>query len=159
MITKDILIREATRDDMAGLITLLEQAGLSSHAVLVDGTRYWVIEQASGPIIGTIGLELGQGTALLRSAAVSPAYQDQGIGTQLVLHVFREAARAGLQRIYLFSTDAGAYWQRHHFREVPVPELVRMLPSAPQVKYYESMGWLPTEVAWRRDLDEASMLQ
>ena len=40
------------------------------------------------------------------------------------------------------------------FHEVPVPELVAALPAAPQVRHYDALGWLPTEVAWRRDLVE-----
>ena len=58
----------------------------------------------------------------------------------------------GVARAYLFSTDAGAFWARTGFREVPVPELVAALPAAPQVRHYDALGWLPTEVAWRRDL-------
>ena len=38
------------------------------------------------------------------------------------------------------------------FHEVPVSELIAVLPDAPQVHRYEMLGWLPTEVAWRRDL-------
>jgi hypothetical protein len=43
--------------------------------------------------------------------------------------------------------------QRLKFPEVPVSELVAALPEAPQVVQYEQQSWLPTKVAWRRDLD------
>ena len=43
--------------------------------------------------------------------------------------------------------------QRLKFPAVPVSELVAALPEAPQVVSYEQQSWLPTEVAWRRDLD------
>jgi predicted N-acetyltransferase YhbS len=72
----------------------------------------------------------------------------------LVQHAVDAAVSAGYRRIYLFSTGAGAYWQRLGFREVAVAELVSAMLAAPQVKRYEVLGWLPTEVAWRRDLDE-----
>jgi hypothetical protein len=54
--------------------------------------------------------------------------------------------------VYLFSTDAGEYWTRQGFYEVPVPELVEALPDAPQVHHYRNIGWLPTEIAWRLEV-------
>lgn len=74
----------------------------------------------------------------------------QGLGTSLVQHAL--TAATGYQHVYLFSTGAGAYWQRLKFQEVPVSELVAVLPEVPQVKQYELLGWLPTEIAWRHDL-------
>ena len=62
------------------------------------------------------------------------------------------AGSGGYGRAYLFSTEAGAFWSRQGFREVPVPELVAALPDAPQVRHYDQQGWLPDEVAWRKDL-------
>ena len=43
--------------------------------------------------------------------------------------------------------------QQLKFPAVPVSELVAALPEAPQVVSYEHQSWLPTEVAWRGDLD------
>jgi N-acetylglutamate synthase-like GNAT family acetyltransferase len=147
-------IRESTTADMQALCAILAEAGLSAHAVLAGGTRYWLAERADGELLGVIGLELGAGAVLLRSAAVRTAVRGQGIGAALLRHALREAASAGQGRAYLFSTDAGAYWSRQGFREVPVAELVALLPDAPQVRHYDQQGWLPDEVAWRKDLVE-----
>jgi N-acetylglutamate synthase-like GNAT family acetyltransferase len=138
--------------DADQLLALLAEAGLSSEGLLAPRTRYWIADRPYGDMIGAVGLELGAGAALLRSAAVVPSMRGQGIGTALVRRALDEAAAEGCQRVYLFSTGAGAYWARQGFREVPVPELVAALPDAPQVRYYDRMGWLPDEVAWRRDL-------
>ncbi len=148
----DISIREASIADKAKLHALLTQVHLSSDDILVSSTRYWLAEDMYKQLMGTIGLELGQDVILLRSAAVHPTLHSQGIGTYLVQHVLNEAIVAGYRRVYLFSTDAGAYWQRLGFREVPVSEHVAALPDAPQVRRYKMLGWLPTEVSWRRDL-------
>lgn len=147
-----ISIREAGSGDLLQLRALLAEVGLSTTDLLAEGTRYWLAEAAQGGPLGVIGLEPGQQAVLLRSAAVSPSCQGQGLGAALVQHACEAAAAAGHRYVYLFSTDAGSYWQRHDFREVPVPELVAVLPLAPQVQEYERLGWLPTEVAWRRDL-------
>jgi hypothetical protein len=42
--------------------------------------------------------------------------------------------------------------ERQGFRQVPVAELVAALTGTFQVLYYDRRGWLPTEVAWRREV-------
>ncbi|GCE13113.1 GNAT family N-acetyltransferase [Tengunoibacter tsumagoiensis] len=145
-------IREATRADSDQIKIVLRQAHLSTDDLLVEGTRYWLAEDANEQPVGTIGLELGNEAALLRSVAVIPAQRGQGIGAALVQQALAAVLQAGYQRIYLFSTGSGVYWQRSGFREVPVVELVASLPDAPQVRRYNQLGLLPTEVAWRLDL-------
>ena len=148
----DIFIREATLADIAKIHTLLTQTQLSTDDILVYGARYWLVEDIHQQLVGTVGLELGKDSVLLRSAAISPSLHGQGVGTYLVQHVLNEARNAGYRHVYLFSTNAGTYWQRLGFHEVPVSELVTALPNAPQVQKYKALGWLHTEVAWRRDL-------
>ena len=148
------LIREASPIEADIICELLVESGLSAHAVLAPGTRYWLARLADGAPVGAIGLEVGAGAALLRSAAVRPAARGRGIGAALLRRALAEAAAGGQKHVYLFSTDAGAYWSRQGFSEVPVPELVAALPDAPQVRHYGEQGWLPDEVAWRRDLVE-----
>jgi N-acetylglutamate synthase-like GNAT family acetyltransferase len=145
-------IREAGAAGSASLHDLLAQIGLSSHAVLAPGTRYWLGENEAGAVIGVVGLEYEADAVLLRSAGVLPSHQGCGLGTALTNHALDAARASGATRAYLFSTGAGAYWTRLGFREVPVPELVAALPNAPQVRQYAQLGRLPTEVAWRLDL-------
>jgi N-acetylglutamate synthase-like GNAT family acetyltransferase len=138
-------IREAHRGDGPALAALLTACGLSTHAILWPGTRYWLAEGAAGAVEGAVGLELGAEAVLLRSAAVLPERRGAGIGAALTRAAI---AAAGDAAVYLFSTGAGPYWQRLGFVEVPVDELVAALPDAPQVRHYAERGWLPDEVAW-----------
>ena len=149
-----IPIREAMPSDRERLYPLLASAHLSTDAVLVEGTRYWLAEDSDRQVVGIVGLEYGAQAVLLRSAVVSPALRGQGIAAALVELALESAASAGYSCAYLFSTGAGPYWIRRGFYEVPVPELVAALPAAPQVLRFEAMGWLPTEVAWRKDLSQ-----
>jgi N-acetylglutamate synthase-like GNAT family acetyltransferase len=148
----DYTIREATHADTEALRAILAEAGLSAHALLSRGTRYWLAQRAGGGIAGVVGLEYGAMAVLLRSAAVRPDMRGRAIGGALVQQALESATAAGCRYAYLFSTDAGAYWRQQGFRQVPVPELVAALPDAPQVRHYQERGWLPTEVAWRLDL-------
>jgi len=147
-----VTIREAGFADITKLRAVLIQAQLSTDDLLVDGTRYWLAEDGEGQPVGVIGLELGITVVLLRSAAVSPSWRGQGLGTLLVQRALDVAS--GYRYVYLFSTGAGEYWRKLGFREVPVPELVAVLPEAPQVRRYEQLGWLSSELAWRCDLTE-----
>jgi predicted N-acetyltransferase YhbS len=79
-------------------------------------------------------------------------WRGHGIAAALTQEAVDAAMRGGCRAIYLFSTEAGAYWRRFGFHEVPVSEVVAALPEAPQVRQYAALGWLQTEVAWRRDV-------
>ncbi len=120
--------------------------------MLAPGTRYWLAETHDGKTVGTIGMEQGDGAVLLRSAAMLPHHRNKGISTALLQHTIQAARAAGCAYAYLFSTGAGAYWTRQGFHEAPVMELVAALPDVPQVRRYQALGWLATEVAWRRNL-------
>jgi len=146
------VIRAVAPADAEAICAILTESELSTHAVLAAGSRYWLAQRADGELIGAIGSEIGAGAVLLRSAAVRPDARGQGIGGALLRRALDEAVAADCARAYLFSTGAGSYWTQQGFREVPVPELVAALPDAPQVRQYEQEGWLPDEVAWRKDL-------
>jgi N-acetylglutamate synthase-like GNAT family acetyltransferase len=146
----NVVIREAGLADITKLEVVLTQAGLSANDLLAAETRYWLAEDGEKQPVGVVGLELGSSAVLLRSTAVSPSWRGRGVGTSLVQHALGAASK--YQRVYLFSTGAGAYWHHLGFRKVPVSELVAAFPEAPQVKQYERLGWLSTEVAWRYDV-------
>ena len=143
------MIREATPDDFESLKHLLESNHLRSENILESRTRYWVACKEP-EVIGAMGLELGERCALLRSAVVSAAERGRGIGRALTERALDWASENGYRVVYCFSTDAGSYWQAQGFDRCDVEEVVRELPHAPQVSLFRELGWLPTEVAFRR---------
>lgn len=150
--TVPVAIREAMEADRERIAGLLSAIQLSADGILTAGSRYWLAEDERAQAIGVIGLEYGSGAALLRSAGVLPEWRGAGIGAALVATALAAAQADGCRHVYLFSTGAGLYWQRYGFDEVPVDELVQALPESFQVRHYETLGWLPTEIAWRRRL-------
>ena len=140
-------IREAKDDDNLMICNLLRQHDLRPEGVLESGTKYWVAEEGVD-LIGAIGLELGQASVLLRSAIVDSHRRGKGIGRQLTEYALDWARLGGYRKAYCFSTDAGGYWVTRGFRACPVEEVVNALPTAPQVKLFHRLGWLPTEVAY-----------
>ena len=48
----------------------------------------------------------------LASVFVSPAHRNQGIGTNLVIHVMEKAKESGIQTLYLFTADKEGFYQK-----------------------------------------------
>lgn len=147
-----LVIRRAVITDTAPIIALLRTDDLRTEGILEDGTRYWVAEK--GPaLLGAIGLELGQTSVLLRSAIVAPTQRGRGIGRNLTGNALAWARESGYRAAYCFSTDAGEYWLARGFIACPVEEVVRAIPDAPQVRLFDRLDWLPTEIAYRIALE------
>lgn len=145
-------IDQAEDKDVSEMAEVLTQADLLSYDLLAPETRYWVIRDEQQRIIATAGLEFGSRAALLRSVAVLPDARSLGLAHTLADCAFQEAASKGYNAVYLFSVHAGGYWQKLGFEEVPVDEMVQMLPDVPQVNRFAQIHKLENEVAWRKQL-------
>lgn len=142
-------VEPATHDDRHAMVAVLGACGLSPFGILSPGTLYWVC-RTEGELVGTCGIELGDGCALLRSLCVARERRRSGIAEQLVTRALLEASRLDLRDVYLFSKDTGGYFERLGWREVPIAEVITRLPQAPQVRRYEGIGWYPDERAFVR---------
>jgi N-acetylglutamate synthase-like GNAT family acetyltransferase len=156
-----VSIRVATADDfdaICDLVVLLKLiADRSRITNTLVGSSYWIAESASAESaskepIGCIGLEHGKGASLVRSAAVRPEYQGQGIGDQLANVVLNAAVDRGDHKLFLFSTGAYAFWKRYGFEEVSVWTLADELPNVAQVRSGIERGWIADDRAWMRML-------
>lgn len=145
----DVRVLRATPADHAGVVAVLEACGLSSYGILAPGTLYWVCRAESG-LVGTCGIEAGDGCALLRSVGVKESWRGKGVAERLIRSALLEATRLGLRDVYLFSKDTSGYFERLGWREVPVAQAAARLPQAPQVRRYEEIGWYPDERAFVR---------
>jgi diadenosine tetraphosphate (Ap4A) HIT family hydrolase/N-acetylglutamate synthase-like GNAT family acetyltransferase len=141
-------IRPAVEGDLDSIRALAEVAGLYTSSLTFEGSSYWLAVQG-GETIGCIGLEHGEGASLLRSTAVRPDWQGQGVGGRLTGTALKAARSREDRALYLFSSHAGEYWQRLGFVQVPVTELSAALPGTPQVKSGECLGWIHAETAWK----------
>ncbi|WP_407569681.1 GNAT family N-acetyltransferase [Deinococcus altitudinis] len=143
-------VRQADPDDLETLRALADTAGLHTGSLTLAGCTYWLAVQ-SGEAVGCIGLEHGEGVSLLRSACVHPDWQGQGVGRQLANVALTAARGRGDRAVYLFSSHAGAYWERLGFVRVPVASLSAALRGVPQVNSGLTRGWIHDETAWKLD--------
>ena len=147
-----MLVRPATERDLPVILHVLSTVGLATTSVNMTDSTYW-IALLSGRPVGVIGLERAENASLLRSAAVLPEARALGVGRALVQSALTLATLRGDQAVYLFSRDAGAYWQRYGFQEVPVATLTQALANTSQVRSGVTRGWITEEVAWRKTLE------
>ena len=123
------IVRPARADDLPAVRALLSSCKLPVEGVEDQfGERYGVAEH-EGEVVGVAGIELHGGHGLMRSVAVAPESRLSGVGTALVLHRLQWAEEAGVQSLYLLTTDAARYFHRHGFRtaerDAAPPEIQR----------------------------------
>lgn len=123
-------IRKATGEDLNAIRQLLDALQLVSDDV-DQHLEHFLVAEIDGVIAGTIGMEFYERTALLRSAAVVPQYQHQGIGDKLLSSINGYAKEHGVDEIVLLTTTAQEYFARKGFSAITRDELKgRVLTSS-----------------------------
>ena len=98
------------------IIELLKASGLPTDDLpLADRLDHFVVALADNGLVGVAGLECWDSVALLRSVAVTRSVQRQGIAGQLTRHLLALARQEGVQAVYLLTTTAESYFERHDF--------------------------------------------
>ena len=115
-------VRSATSRDRQAVIRLLRAAALPTDGVPATLHDFYVAE-AHGRIVGAIGLELYDGSALLRSAVVDADARGAGIGEALVRRVLDHARTRGIRDVYLLTTTAERYFPRFGFQRIDRQEV------------------------------------
>jgi len=140
-------LRPATLNDLKGVLDLLR-----GHALDLSGVREslddFLIAEDGEILVGSIGLEVHAPFALLRSAAIVPGRAGGGIGSTLVTRIVDHARARGVTGLYLFTTEAAGFFERHGFRRIERMEMPAPLQATKQ--FTHACG--ATATAMRRDL-------
>lgn len=133
MVTEENLdsVRQATVDDVSGLISLLEP--LEADGTLVkrprekleqDIHRFTVLDH-DGIIYGSAALyefpkeKLGEMAALV----VHPSYQGSGDGERLLKVIEKKARKAGLTKLFVLTTRTAHWFLKRGFKQAGVEDL------------------------------------
>lgn len=111
-------LRPATSTDWPAVEALLLANKLPQDGARQHLSAYLVAEE-DGAVVGTAGIEVYGDLGLLRSVAVSPDKQNQGIGKHLFDGVLGVAHRQGLRALYLLTTTAADHFERLGFKRNP----------------------------------------
>jgi len=111
----NVSLRQAGAADWPAIAALLQ-----AHQLPLDGAQAhlatFVLAAQGQEVVGVAGAEVHGDVALLRSVAVAPGLQSQGIGALLVGTMKDQARRRGIRQLFLLTTGAAAYFTRHGFQ-------------------------------------------
>jgi amino-acid N-acetyltransferase len=110
------MIRE--RPPHSGVVALLEAEGLPASDLTESHLEHFFFTGSDGAPSALVGLELYGEEGLLRSLVVSSAARTQGVGSTLVRHAEKYAASRHVRALYLLTTTAESYFERHGYRRV-----------------------------------------
>jgi amino-acid N-acetyltransferase len=111
------VIGPATREDLPAVYALLAAAklppdGLDEH---VGGL---LVARDGGTVVGSATVEVHGRGALLRSVVVAPARRGERLGHRLTNAALELAWARGVERVYLLTETASAFFARRGFREI-----------------------------------------
>ncbi|MDJ0888682.1 MAG: arsenic resistance N-acetyltransferase ArsN2 [Desulfobacterales bacterium] len=98
--------------------SLLSACGLQTSDLTPEKLSHFIVARRGDEVVGTIGLELFQPHALLRSLAVGPAHRGKGIGDRLAESIERYARMMGVTTLYLLTMSAAPFFNRRDYQEV-----------------------------------------
>jgi len=110
----DIEIKSVENSDYESIIDLLKDSSLPFTDIPVNLPHFFKAE-LDGIIVGTIGLELYNEYALLRSLTVKEETKNNGLGKLLINKVFTYTSENNIKEIYLLTTTADKYFEKIGF--------------------------------------------
>ena len=152
------LVIEQTRD-LAIVRAMLARGGLMTDGIEWPAACY-IVAYFGDAAVGVVGVEPKIDAALIRSLYVDESMRRRGIGAALVAAARKAAHTRGARHLYLFSTDAGEFFERHGFKTVAVDEVIAAIPGVPQVEYYRARPEeLAREVAYHLDISGDGVIE
>ncbi len=119
----DIAIGFAHPGDLAAVRGLLREADLPAGDVTAHLLANYLLARSGARLVGVIGLELLGRYGLLRSLAVAPACRGRGLGSDLTRALEQHARWLGVERLYLLTTTARAFFEDRGYQVVPRDDL------------------------------------
>jgi GNAT superfamily N-acetyltransferase len=113
---------------------------------IARGVEFWGCEVA-GVLAGVMGLQRVKGQSLIRHAYVLPAFQGQGIGSQLLSFLIAKETGSILVGTWADADWAIKFYRKHGFVLVEREDAVRLL----QTYWTVSPRQIETSVVLRRD--------
>jgi amino-acid N-acetyltransferase len=109
-----VLITPAMPGDVRAILDLVEAVHLPSEGI-AEAMEYFWVARAGEHIVGTVGLEVYDDMALLRSLAVTPARQHTGLGRALTETALSYLTTRQFRAVSLLTITAEEFFARHGF--------------------------------------------
>ncbi|MCG8381041.1 MAG: arsenic resistance N-acetyltransferase ArsN2 [Gammaproteobacteria bacterium] len=110
-------IRVARLADAPEIEQLLTTSALTFEGVSAHLDTFWVA-RAGESLAGVAGVECYEADGLLRSVAVQASERGKGLGAQLCDVVEAQARLAGIQRLFLLTESAEAFFAARGYQKI-----------------------------------------
>ena len=100
--------------DLPAILDLVRAVHLPPEGIEETSAYFWVAREGER-IVGTVGLEVYDDLALLRSLAVTPERQRTGLGRALTETALSYLTARQFRAVYLLTTTAEAFFASHDF--------------------------------------------
>jgi len=111
----------AEAEHLPAILDLLRRSDLPTSGVQ-EHVDSFVVAESKGNVIGVGGLEPYARTGLLRSIAVAPEKRRKGIASAICSHLEDEAARRGIEELYLLTETAETFFAARGYSAIPRAE-------------------------------------
>jgi N-acetylglutamate synthase-like GNAT family acetyltransferase len=133
LLNKNVSLRQAGAADWPAVEALLLANKLPTEGAR-QHLRTYLLAVSNGEVVGCAGAEVYGDIALLRSVAVAPGLQRQGIGRLLVERLLLEATRRQIRRIFLLTVTAPEYFARYGFKRGPIDRAPDALKASAELQ-------------------------
>jgi amino-acid N-acetyltransferase len=103
--------------DEAAIKGLLAECRLPSEDIRPDQLKHFFVLKDQDRLIGIVGLELYENTALLRSLAVHATFRKQGLAGELVERAEQHARASGVKTLYLLTDTAENFFANRNYQK------------------------------------------
>ncbi|MHA1950438.1 MAG: arsenic resistance N-acetyltransferase ArsN2 [Candidatus Thorarchaeota archaeon] len=119
----ELKIEAAKKEDYDAVEVLLRKTDLPPDEIELHMENFLVIrhpevDRKPELLVGSVGLELYEDSALLRSLAVHPDFQGTGLGSRLVDSIIKVAKGKGITRLFLLTDTAESFFEKRGFMVV-----------------------------------------
>jgi amino-acid N-acetyltransferase len=145
-----LLVSRASIGDLPSVLALVKQCELLETGI-AEGIGSFMVARSASAVLGCAGLEKYGELGLLRSVAVAPSARGTGIGAQLLQSIAAAARADGVRELFLLTTTATSYFQKHGFTAIPRESAPAQVADSWEFR----VGCPQTAVAMRLALKEA----
>lgn len=145
-------IQRLQSDEAEQVRDRLQVVGMMWEDIDLERSKFWAARY-QGDLVGFARLESDAPHALLGSLYVEPSHREEGVGRRLVQVIETEAGQRNIEQLFLFSTDAGGFFQGLGYEEIAVAETVEKVKNTPQAEWYhDHPDLLQKEITFVKEL-------
>jgi amino-acid N-acetyltransferase len=112
-----VVVDVAGSKDRNAIISLLQAEKLPVEDLSTDVANFFVAKE-NGLVIGSIGMEIYERNALLRSLVVKARFRKMKLAAALINELEKQAREKGLENIYLLTETAQEYFSMRGYHTV-----------------------------------------